>query len=67
MSISCHIRDAHPSDAPFLAKCVLAGMHFTDFEDQLSDEASVIFRNLVVCEGREDTLYTYRWTRNGSR
>ena len=63
MPIAYHIRDACPADAPFLAKCILAGMHFADFEDQLNDEVSDIFRNLVICEGREDTLYTYRQTR----
>ena len=25
------IRDARPEDAPFLAKCVMAGMHYYDF------------------------------------
>lgn len=63
MPIDYYIRDARPADAPFLAKGILAGMHFADFDDQLSDEVSDIFKNLVVCEGREDTLYTYRQTR----
>ena len=26
------IRDAGPEDAAFLAKCVMAGMHYYDFE-----------------------------------
>ena len=38
------IRDAKPSDAPFLAECILAGMHFYDFEDVLSDDVTVFLR-----------------------
>ena len=56
------IRDARPEDAPFLAKCIMAGMHFYDF-GTISPEQSDIYEGLVDCEGRDDTLYTYRHTR----
>ncbi len=29
------IRNAIPSDATFMAKCVMAGMHFYDFESDM--------------------------------
>ena len=35
------IRDASPTDTPFLAECILAGFHFTDFDD-LSDSLQVV-------------------------
>ena len=57
------IRDAVPSDAPFLAKCILAGMHMYDFEEYQSDNMRDILAGLTKCEVREDTLYTFRNTR----
>lgn len=57
------IRDARPSDAPFLAECILAGFHFANFDDLLSDDLSDFLDQLTECEGREDTLYTYSRTR----
>ena len=48
------IRDARPSDAPFLADCILAGMHFADFDSDI--KADALLANLTQCEGREDTL-----------
>lgn len=56
------IRDARPTDAPFLAKCIMAGMHFYDFETDVP-EATDIYERLVECERREDLLYSYRRTR----
>jgi len=56
------IRDARPTDAPFLAKCIMAGMHFYDFETDIPDDSD-IFERLIECERREDLLYTYRYTR----
>ena len=53
------LRDARPSDAAFLADCILAGMHFADFEDVPSG----LRERLAECERREDTLYTYAHTR----
>ena len=32
------IRDARPTDAPFLAECILAGMHLYDFEEIVNDD-----------------------------
>lgn len=58
-----HIRDARPDDAPFLAKCIMAGMHFYDFEEELSGDNAAIFENLTLCEQRTDTLYSYINTR----
>lgn len=57
------IRDAKPSDAPFLAECILAGMHFYDFEGFLSDDMTDLFERFTECEGREDTLYSWKNTR----
>ena len=57
------IRDARPSDAPFLAKCILAGMHLYDFEEVVNDDLANILDKLIQSEGREDTLYTYSRTR----
>ena len=56
------IRDARPEDAPFLAKCIMAGMHFYDFETEIPSAAD-IYERLVVCERRDDLLYSYRYTR----
>ena len=56
------IRDAHPEDAPFLAKCIMAGMHFYDFETDISEETR-IYERLIECERRDDLLYSYRYTR----
>ena len=56
------IRDAHPEDAPFLAKCIMAGMHFYDFETDIPQDND-IFERLVECERRADLLYSYRYTR----
>ena len=63
MSTAFHIRDARISDAPFLAECIMAGMHFYDFEGYMSDDMTDILKNLTVCEGLEDTLYTFSRTR----
>ena len=55
-------RDATPSDAPFLAKCIMAGMHFYDFETQTPAERD-IYDRLIECEKRDDLLYSYARTR----
>lgn len=57
------LRDARPSDAPFLAECIMAGMHFTDFDKCMTDDMSLILKRLTLCEERPDTLYTYARTR----
>ena len=57
------IRDARPEDAPFLAKCIMAGMHFYDFEEDMAGDAVGIFERLVECEKRTDTLYSHALTR----
>ena len=56
------IRDARPDDAPFLAKCIMAGMHFYDFETDIPED-TIIYERLTECERREDLLYSYRYTR----
>lgn len=56
------IRDAHPEDAPFLAKCIMAGMHFYDFETDIPQQKD-IYNRLVDSERKEDWLYTYKNTR----
>lgn len=64
----CKIRDARPADAPFLARCIAAGMHFYDFEEESSGAAvhaglDDIIRRLTECEMRDDLLYSYCRTR----
>ena len=56
------IRDAILSDATFLAKCVMAGMHFYDFESDIPKNIE-IYRRLTECERRGDLLYTYKNSR----
>ena len=56
------IRDAAPSDAEFLAKCIMAGMHFYDFETEIPAQAD-IYRSLIESERSTDMLYTYKHTR----
>lgn len=56
------IRDARPPDAPFLAKSIMAGMHFFDFETDIPEEKD-IYQRLVESEGREEWLYSYKNTR----
>lgn len=58
-----HIRDAYPSDSPFLAECIMAGMHFLDFDDIMNDDLSDILDGITECETRMDTLYTHARTR----
>lgn len=60
-----HIRDGRPSDAHFLAECIMAGMHMYDFEEVLNDDLSDILGRLTSCEERTDTLYTHARTRVG--
>jgi len=57
------IRDAIPSDAPFLAECIMAGIHFCDFDKPLTDDMSYILESLTECETQEDTLYSFSKTR----
>lgn len=57
------IRDARPGDAPFLAKCIMSGMHLYDFEEHPSDLLAGILSGLTACETLENTLYTFRSTR----
>ena len=45
------IRNATPSDAPFLVKCVLAGLHYYDFESEIPKDRDM-FQRLTECEHR---------------
>lgn len=56
------IRDAQPSDTPFIAQCILAGFHLYDFEPE-GPRHKTMYSLLKECVGREDLLYTYRFTR----
>ena len=56
------IRDASPTDAPFLAQCIMAGMHFHDFETEVPKDED-IYRRLCESERRNDLLYSYIRTR----
>ena len=60
--IPCLIRDASPEDAPFLAKCIMAGMHFYDFETEIPPQKE-IYERLIESERRTDTIDTYIHTR----
>ncbi len=57
------IRDARKEDAPFLAECILAGFHFSDFDEMVSDDMSDTLERLTECEACEDTLYSFTKTR----
>lgn len=61
-SIGLTIRDARPSDAPFLAKCIMAGMHFYDFATPHPEDTE-IYNSLVDCERGTDLLYSHVRTR----
>ena len=56
------IRDDIPSDATFPPKCVMAGMHFYDFESEIPENIE-IYRRLTECEECGDLLYTYKNSR----
>ena len=56
------IRNAEPFDAPFLAKCVMAGMHLFDFEEETPDNGE-LYNRLTEYERRDDLLYTYKNSR----
>lgn len=58
-----HIRDGRPSDAHFLAECIMAGMHMYDFEEVLNDDLTDILGRLTSCEAHTDTLYSHARTR----
>jgi len=57
------IRNAQVSDAEFLAKCIMAGMHLYDFEAQMDADNKQILLRLTDCEQRSEYLYTYINTR----
>lgn len=50
------IRDARPGDAPFLAKCIMSGMHLYDFEEHQSDHMAGILSSITACETLEDGI-----------
>ncbi|MBR5403592.1 MAG: hypothetical protein IK113_05155 [Bacteroidales bacterium] len=50
------IRDARPEDAPFLAKCIMSGMHLYDFEKYPSDHLAGILSGLTASETLEDGI-----------
>ena len=52
------IRDATPEDAPFLAKCIMAGMHFYDFETEIPEDRRM-FERLVESESSAGWLDSY--------
>lgn len=56
------LRDAVVADAPFIARCVLAGIEMLHVEDELPDDKQPIFDHLVAICQRDDTLYSYRNT-----
>lgn len=61
--MNLNIRPARKEDAQFLAKCIMAGMHFNNFEDNNSSELQDMLKCLTDCEERPDTIYTFKHTR----
>ena len=61
------IRDAVKEDAPFLALCMAAGMHFYDFGGNVADDfdgdIAELLARMTVCSMREDLLESYTRTR----
>ena len=61
------IRDAVKEDAPFLALCMAAGMHFCDFGGKVADDIDGDIEDLLArmtaCSMREDLLESYKRTR----
>lgn len=57
------LRDASMSDAPFIARVVLAGIDMLDMGEEMPDEQHLIFEHLVDLCRMEDTLYSFRHTR----
>lgn len=56
------VRDALPSDSPFLAQCILAGFHLYDFEPE-GPKDQELYLLLNECVKRDDLLYTYKFSR----
>ena len=56
------IRDAVVTDAPFIARVVLAGIDMLDLGDVIPTEQQSIFEHLVALCRMDDTLYSYRNT-----
>ena len=56
------IRDAEVADAPFIARCVLAGIEMLPVEAELPAEMQPMFDHLVGICLMDDTLYSYRNT-----
>ena len=56
------VRDALPSDSPFLAQCILAGFHLYDFEPE-GPQDNELYSLLNECIKRDDLLYTYKFAR----
>lgn len=56
------VRDAQPSDAHFLAQCILAGFHVYDFEPE-GPQNKELYLLLTECVKRDDLLYAYKFSR----
>ncbi len=56
------LRDAVAADAPFIARCVMAGIEMLHVEDELPEDKRPIFDHLVAICLRDDTLYNYHNT-----
>lgn len=56
------LRDAVASDAPFIARCVMAGIEMLHIEDELPNDKQHLFDHLVAICLRDDTLYSYHNT-----
>ena len=56
------IRDAVVTDAPFIARVVLAGIDMLDLGDVIPTEQQPIFEHLVALCRMDDTLYSFRNT-----
>lgn len=56
------IRNAMVTDAPFIARVVLAGIDMLDLDDAIPAEQQPIFEHLVELCRMDDTLYSFRNT-----
>ena len=56
------IRDAVVTDAPFIARVVLAGIDMLDLGDVIPTEQQPIFEHVVALCRMDDTLYSFRNT-----
>lgn len=63
MNKTFNIRNASITDAPFIARVVLAGIDILDIGESIQEKQRPIFEHLVEICRMDDTLYSYLNTR----